>query len=176
MTVHEILHNKTYKAKEKVLHLSEGLQNNNLPLIDFIEEIHRAKESDKANCIEALAYVAEQQPSILTEEALTLLIQTLGSAKAARVKWESAKAIAYLIPHYPNQLTDAVNQLILHINDEGTVVRWSIATALAEIVKMKSPSNTHLIPLLKNQLEIEEKNSIKKIYQKALKEVTRTTK
>ncbi len=170
-TVHGILYSKEYKAKEKTQLLCEGLLSNVLQLHEFIEEIQTAKDSPKATCIEALAHASEQKPNILTEEALILLIQTL-SSKAPRIKWECAKTIGLTISLYPDQLESAIDQLVMNINHEGTVVRWSIAFALGEIVKMNQPSTQHLVSLIEQQIEKEEKKSIQKIYHKALTEVT----
>lgn len=170
MSVHAILNNKASKAKEKTQHLSDGLLDNTLHLSDFIAEIQLVKDPAKATCIEALAHVAEKNPQLITEEALVLLIDCL-SSKAARVKWESARAIGYTISSYPNQVDYALQQLIANINDEGTVVRWSIAFALGEILKMNTPSTISLVSLFQQQIEREEKKSIQKIYQQALKQV-----
>jgi hypothetical protein len=50
----------------------------------------------------------------------------------------------------------------------STVVRWSAAYALAEIIKTKHQHNAELVEALKNICNIEEKNSVKKIYLAAL--------
>jgi len=170
MSVHTILNSKEYKAKEKTQLLCDGLLANSLHLSDFIAEIQLVKDAAKATCIEALAHVAQKNPQLITEEALIMLLDCL-SSKAARVKWESAQAIGYTISCYPHQVDYAIQQLIANINEEGTVVRWSIAFALGEIVKMNLPSTISLISLLQQQIEKEEKKSIQKIYQQALKQV-----
>lgn len=167
MTVHFILHDKTFKAKEKVELLCTGLLNHTLSLYHFIEEIQVAKDPVKATCIEALAHAAKQNPSVLTEEVLLMLIQHLAS-KPPRIKWECAQAIGYSISHFPTQADLAVDYLIANINHEGAVVRWSTAFALGEILKLNLSSATFLLPLLQQQLEKEAKKSIQKIYQQAL--------
>lgn len=170
MSVYLILTNKAYKAKEKTQLLCEGLLSNTLQLSDFIAEIQVVKDAPKAVCIEALTHVAEKKPQLLTEEALLVLIECL-SSQAARVKWESARAIGYTIFNYPHQVDYALEHLIAHMNDDSTVVRWSIAFALGEIVKMKTSKTPVLIHFLEQQIEKEEKKSIQKIYQQALKKV-----
>jgi hypothetical protein len=50
-------------------------------------------------------------------------------------------------------------------------VRWAAAFALGEIIKLKLPINQDLVPTIENIIEREEKNSIKKIYQAALKKI-----
>lgn len=173
MTVHLILSDKTSKAKEKVELLCVGLLNNTLPLCNFIEEIQLAKDSIKATCIEALAHVAKQNPKVLSEEILLLLIEHLAS-KAPRIKWECAQAIGYSISHFPNHSQLAIEYLVANMNHEGTVVRWSTAFALGKILKLNQSTAPFLSSLLKDQLEKEEKKSIQKIYQQALGNATQS--
>jgi len=168
VTVQTILYNKEYKAKEKAQLLCKGLLNQSFPLSALISEIQLAKDIPKATCIEALTHAAEQVPTILTEETLILLIQTL-SSKAPRVKWECARAIGHTIALYPNQAEYAIQHLVEHMNHEGTVVRWSIASAFGEILKINGPFHTALVSLAEQQIEKEKKKSIQKIYQQALK-------
>ncbi len=70
---------------------------------------------------------------------------------------------------FPKKLDVAIANLFINTQHEGTVVRWSAAFALGEIVKLKSKHNEDLIPTIENICNKEEKNSIKKIYEAALK-------
>ena len=66
-------------------------------------------------------------------------------------------------------VTDVYRDLLENTEHEGTVVRWSCAYALGEILKLKTKNNTELLPAIKAISEREEKNSIKKIYLAAMK-------
>ena len=61
--------------------------------------------------------------------------------------------------------------LLENTRDESTVVRWSMAYALAEILKLRLSINETLVPKISETMKMEQKNSILKIYQQALKQV-----
>jgi HEAT repeat protein len=92
-------------------------------------------------------------------------------SKAPRVKWESAKVIGNSAHLFSDDLEEAIKNLLTNTEDKGTVVRWSAAFALGEIVKIKTNYQIDLIKAIEVIIDREEKNSIKKIYQKALKQL-----
>jgi HEAT repeat protein len=92
--------------------------------------------------------------------------------KAPRVKWESAKVIGNIAHLYPDKLDDAIKNLLTNTEYDGTVVRWSAAFALGQIIKLKTKRNKILIPAIEAICKREEQNSIGKIYLDALKKVT----
>lgn len=102
------------------------------------------------------------------EKVLLFVTDTL-LEKAPRVKWESAKVIGNIAHLFPAKLDRAISNLLSNSEHEGTVVRWSTAYALGEILKLKTKYNKQLQPAIEAICEREEKNSIKKIYLTALK-------
>ncbi|HYG16711.1 MAG TPA: hypothetical protein VEC12_13225, partial [Bacteroidia bacterium] len=127
-----------------------------------------AKDALKATCIEALEYATKQNSGIAGKDVLAFATASLGS-KAPRVKWESAKVIGNIAHLFPKNLDEPIRKLLDNTTDTGTVVRWSAAFALGEIIKLKTLHNKQLIPAVENISIQEEKHSIKKIYQAALK-------
>jgi hypothetical protein len=99
---------------------------------------------------------------------LNFVTETL-SHEAPRVKWESAKVIGNIAHLYPARLDNAINNLLKNSEYPGTVVRWSAAFALGEIIKLKTKRNKDLIPAIEAIINREEDKAIKKIYQAALK-------
>ena len=93
------------------------------------------------------------------------------TAKAPRVKWESAKVVGNIAHLYPAKLDTAIMHLLANTNHDGTVVRWSAAFALGEILKLKTKHNSSLLSRIEKICDQEEKNSIKKIYQAAIKKL-----
>ena len=85
------------------------------------------------------------------------------------IKWESAKVVGNVSHLYPEKLDEAIGNLLVNSEHAGTVVRWSAAYALSQIIKIKTSRNKELIPTIESICEREEKNSIKKIYLEALK-------
>jgi hypothetical protein len=164
----ELFKNKEIKPKEKTETLSEWLLVGTVSSAELADYAAKAKEPVKATCIEAMEFATKQKPEIATEHMLVFVTGTL-TGKAPRVKWESAKVIGNIAHLFPNKLDEAINNLLVNTEHEGTVVRWSAAYALGEILKLKTAHNTGLIPAVEAICQREEKNSIRKIYQAAFK-------
>ncbi len=163
-----IFSSKILKPKEKTEQLCQLLMNHSISIDELIAFAKDAKDPIKATCIEAIEFVTKSNPTIANTEVFTFVISNL-SAKAPRVKWESAKVIANTVSIFPELLESAINELLKNTEHEGTVVRWSAAFALSEIYKLNSKFNKDLAIIFDGLIEREEKNSIKKMYSAALK-------
>ncbi|MCP1300341.1 hypothetical protein NK356_14275 [Chryseobacterium sp. S0630] len=168
MTIEELIKDKTVKSKEKVDIISKWIVDASLPSDELIAFAEKSKDPVKATCIEALEYATKQNPNLADETVFSFVTQTL-TEKAPRIKWESAKVIGNTAHLFPENLDKAITNLLSNTGHEGTVVRWSAAFALGEILKLKTSHNTTLLPALESISEKEEKNSIKKIYIDAVK-------
>ncbi|MBC7864432.1 MAG: HEAT repeat domain-containing protein [Bacteroidia bacterium] len=168
MNLTELLNDKSIKAKVKTETLSKWLlkdSENISPLIEFAES---TKDSVKATCIEAIEFATKTNPAIAKINCLNFVSKTL-TEKAPRIKWESAKVVGNIAHLYPTKLNEAIKNLLKNTEHAGTVVRWSAAFALGQIIKIKSSLNKTLIPAAEAICKREEKNSIKKIYTEAIK-------
>jgi hypothetical protein len=168
MNFHELLSNKSLKPKEITETLSKWVMENPEKLNLLIDFAKKAKDPAKATCIEALEFATKSKPAIASSACLKFVSETL-TEKAPRVKWESARVVGNIAHLYPEHLEDAIKNLIANTKHQGTVVRWSAAVALGEIIKLKTSRNTELLPIIESICNIEEKNSIKKIYLAAFK-------
>ena len=170
MTIDELLKEKSIKAKEKTETISKWILEGSLPLDELLAFAEKQKDPAKATCIESIEFATKQKPAVADENVLAFVTDAL-HAKAPRIKWESAKVIGNIAHLYPAKLEKAIANLLVNSNHEGTVVRWSAAFALGEILKLKTKHNKELLPEIEKILEKEEKNSIKKIYLAALKKI-----
>lgn len=168
MNIEAILSDKTRKPKEKTEYLSVLLLKNSISVDTLCTFAQTAKDPAKATCIEALEYATRQNPGIASETMFRMVTASL-AAKAPRVKWESAKVIGNTALLFPKLLDEAITKLLDNTTHEGTVVRWSAAFALGEILKLNTKHHADLLVTLKTISEREEKNSIKKLYQSAIK-------
>ena len=168
MLISELFADKLAKPSEKVIMLAEAIIDGSIHIIDVISFAITSKEPIKASCIEAMEHATLKKPELATWECLEFATRSLAD-KAPRVKWESARLIANIAHLFPNQLEEASMNLLQNTEHPGTVVRWSAATALSAILKLKTGLNADLIPAIQSLAEKEEKNSIKKIYFSALK-------
>ncbi len=73
-----------------------------------------------------------------------------------------AKVIGNIAHLYPSKLTGALKNLLINTEHEGTVVRWSAAFALGQIIKMKSPLDKNLIPAFETICNRKKRAALKK--------------
>ena len=170
MELDKLFSNKALKNKEKTEMLSHLLIEKPQFIQDVLAFAKLAKDPIKATCIEAIEYATKQGPQIATKDCLDFVTSTL-SEKAPRIKWESARVIGNIAHLFPTDLEEAIHHLIQNTENSGTVVRWSAAFALGEIVKLGTNINKDLVPILKSICLNEEKPSIQKIYLTALKKL-----
>lgn len=170
MSIAEILNDKTRKPKVKTESIAKALLEGKIGAGELIAFAETAKDSPRATCIEALEFASNENPAIVNAKVFHFVSQNL-KAKAPRVKWESAKVIGNTAHLFPAKLDEAIKNLLDNSEHEGTVVRWSAAFALGEIVKLKTKWNKELLPAVEAICKREEKNSIRKVYLEAVKKV-----
>lgn len=170
MTIEVLLKDKETKAKEKTTIISGWLLEKSLLVDELIAFAELQKDATKATCMEAAEYATKENPQIATESLFDFACASL-TQKAAKLKWESAKVIGNIAFLYPDKIKNAIQNLIENTNHEGTVVRWSAAFALGEILKLQTNHNVDLLKIIETICESEEKNSIKKIYTAAIKKL-----
>lgn len=171
MDLKALLNEETLKPKEKTELLSQMLLQQRLSTNELIVFASSAKDPVKATCIEALEKATQQVPSILDEAGFLFVTEAL-KAKAPRVKWESARVIGNTAPHFLPLLELATQHLLENSEHPGTVVRWSSAFALGVILQLNTPHQQDLKLAIEQIMQREEKNSIKKMYQEALKKLS----
>ncbi|HEY1040541.1 MAG TPA: hypothetical protein VGF30_14105 [Bacteroidia bacterium] len=170
MTIKDLLADKSIKPKEKTETLSQLISSKEISLGSLVTYTTLAKDAEKATCIEALEFATKSNPKIIDKNTFDFVVSALGE-KAPRVKWESAKVIGNTAHLFSSKLDEAIPALIKNTEHTGTVVRWAAAFALGEIVKLNTKENKQLVPAIDAIILREEKNSIKKIYQEALKKI-----
>jgi hypothetical protein len=170
MDLETVLNNKEVKSKAKTETISKMLLDNKIGIGELIEFAQTSKDPVKATCIEAIEFATKSKPEIASSACLDFVSKTL-MEKAPRAKWESAKVIGNIAHRYPARLDEAIKNLLANTEHTGTVVRWSAAFALGQIIKIKTKRNKDLISAIESICKREEKNSIRKIYLDALKKV-----
>lgn len=168
MDLNTFFSDKSIKPKDKTLLLVNMLKEKKIGLAEMLDLAEKAKDPIKATCIEALEHVTKEDPGYADTRCFRFAIEQL-AAKAPRVKWESARLIGNTAAHHTALLEKAIVGLLNNSEHDGTVVRWSAAYALGEILKLKTKYNKDLLPAIESIIEREEKNSIRKIYADAIK-------
>ncbi len=172
MNIAELFNDKLSKPKEKVELLSQHLLAKTISVDEVVGFATSAKDPVKGSCIESLEFATKQQPEIITKSAFDFVVRSL-TEKAPRIRWESAKVIGNTAHLFADHLETAITNLLVNTEHEGTVVRWSAAFALGEILKLKTKHTADLLSAMEVITEREEKNSIKKIYQAAIKKTSK---
>jgi hypothetical protein len=168
MNITELLNDKTKKAKEKVETISKWLLDGFLPTDELLMFAEKAKDTEKATCIEAIEFATRQNSKIADESVLSFVTKML-TDKAPRVKWESAKVVGNIAHLFPTKLNKTITNLLTNSEYDGTVVRWAVAFALGEILKLKTKHNADLLPAIEAICDREQDNGIKKKYFDAIK-------
>lgn len=168
MTIAELLNDKTKKAKEKVETISNCLLDRSLPTDELLTFAEKAKDIEKATCIEAIEFATRQNSKIADENVFAYVTKTL-TENAPRIKWESAKVVGNIAHLFPTKLSKAITNLLINSENDGTVVRWAAAFALGEILKLKTKHNKDLLPAIEAIFVRENDNAIKKKYLDAIK-------
>ena len=115
-----------------------------------------------------MEFASKQNPAIIDKKSFLFVTKTL-TAKASRIKWESAKVIGNVAHLFKDNQNEAITNLLTNSEHEGTVFRWSTAFGLGEILKLKTKHNKELLTAIESICNAEPKNSIKKIYLAAMK-------
>ncbi len=167
MTPQEILNDKSLKATEQAALLIVGLENATITVEELLHDIERCKPPMQSKILGALEGATRKNPALVSATILDRVILLLEAKEPAVIR-ESARVIANTIHLQPSVINEIVPLLFKIANHEGTVIRWSAATALnaiASCIKDKSLLEKKLTALS----EKEEQASIVKIYQKALR-------
>ena len=170
MEIKEILINKTLKPKAKVEKLSQNIIDNKITVNEIMSYAETAKDAEKGTCIEALEFASEKNPEIINKKCFEFIVKYLLD-KAPRVKWECAKIIRNTANIYKKNLDIAIENLLKNAAYDGTVVRWSAAFALVEIIKLETEHNKKLLSKINKICEKEKKANIKKMYMEIIKKM-----
>ncbi|MBK8644430.1 MAG: HEAT repeat domain-containing protein [Saprospiraceae bacterium] len=157
MTLVDLFRDKDRKTKEKTETISKWLLDGFLATDELCVFAKNSKDSVKATCIEALEYATKINPNIADENVFSFVSKTLTDT-APRVKWESARVIGNTAHLFPEILATAIKNLLINSRYDGTVVRWSAAYALGEILKLKQNIIRCFLRKLKNVHEEEKQH------------------
>jgi HEAT repeat protein len=159
-------------AKQKTTALSRWLLANTDDADSLVAFAKKATDVDKATCLEAFEYATRTAAEVGSKRVFEFAAASLADY-APRVKWEAAKLVANIAHRHGKHLGKAIPGLLGNAAHEGTVVRWSAARALGEIIKLGTSHNAELIPAADALCSKERDNAIRNHYLKALKKVAK---
>ncbi len=165
-SITEILASKL-SAKKKAKSLADALSSGVLAPATVVKEIPTLAEAEIAIVVEALEGATRAKPD-LVDAKLFALLNGLLAREAPRVRWEAARTIGNVAGQHSKLLGTAVEALLANTSDDGTVVRWATAQALAAI--LRAGYSGHELPTRMRDLAAgEEDGGVRAVYEKALK-------
>jgi hypothetical protein len=158
------------KPREKVDALAAAALSDPGLVGGLLEAFKAGSVPAKGTCMEAIEAVSAKRPELVLAYIDTI-IEAI-SMKPPRVKWESSRTVANIAALDPAKASKAIPSLLENTAADGTVVRWSAAFALSEIARRSPARRAGLLERFKKILEAEKNGGVRKIYEKALKDLS----
>ena len=159
------------KPKEKERQIIDLVQSGAVSKNTLIEFYNKTTDSGRGYCMAVITALTKLDKHFATD-ILDFIVAQLDH-KAGRVNWEAAEIIGLSAAAAPEKCAAAIMPLLKNTEAEGTVARWSAAFALTEIALNNPAVREQLVPVFEKIVQSEESNGVKKIYQKALKQLNK---
>lgn len=163
------LRSSEMKAKALSASLAKEIVKDGKLLESLSEEFELLTDVEKGVVMEALEYATDIDPEV-AEPVLQVVFDCL-ECEAPKVKWEAARIVGNIARRYPDRAALSTSRLLENAKHKGTVVRWSSAYALGEILRHNSKVRGRLLPEIDKALRREKNSGVKNVYLKALKAV-----
>jgi len=162
---------RSWKGKPKALNerLFSRVGKDRRLVADIFKALDAGNDKEKGACLEVLEAVTLEHPDWCADR-LPTIIKFIGH-QSPRVKWESSRVVANMAPMFPEEAAEAIPMLLTNTGDKGTVVRWSAAFALGEIMKHNEKEKRSLLARIDAILKKETNNGVRNVYLKAMKAV-----
>jgi len=167
MIVTNIIKDDGLKHQEKVTKIVEGLMTYDFGAQDLVNEAEKFGEKGITIIMEAIEYVSRYSGDWADSHYLTLAIMSLGANDINLIR-TSAQVIANLAPYYPDNLENVIELLKDLSVSDNHAIRMNAALALEQVYKQPKYHNVQFWQMLATLYEIEKKENIKKVYQRAL--------
>lgn len=161
----EILGSKL-TAKKKAKALAGELSKGTIKTSAYVKVMPALADAELAIVLESLEGPTRKKPELVDSRLFPLLVQCLAHA-APRVRWEAARTIANVAGQHTKRLGPAVDALLNNTADDGKVVRWATAQALAAILRT-GYTGKNLATRMQTIAAREEDDGVRGVYEKAL--------
>lgn len=162
------------KPKELISYLQENVKKNPSLFPQLIEILKTGTDPQRGTSADVIEALSKENPDLVAPyiDALVGYI----NYKAPRVKWATSETIGNLSKNYCTETEKAIPNLLANTADNGTVVRWAAAFALAEIAKNCPAARPNLLPRIDEILKTEDNNGVRNVYAKALRALSKEDK
>lgn len=163
----QVLSNSSLKPKEKIQQIRFLLENDDLKVEEFVNELKLLSPKQRVYGLEVLENYSREHKEFNSALAWEFAVSQLNEPSPAILR-EAGRVVANLAPHHFSDATNAIKGLLLMSEHAGTIVRWSAAQGLTGIYIADKKQAWDLRPTLESIAKREEKESIRKIYGRAL--------
>lgn len=175
MDIMNILSQKNMKALEKRTEIVEALKSSVLTINDIGEHSKNLDDKKITIILEAMEEITRNKPDFATLDWLLFSEQYI-DAQSNSLKREASRVVGNIAHLFEDSLTVSIQKLLKNTNDEGTVVRWGSAYALAKIIVLPCYACSQLFDTLAQICEQESENGVKNQYIKSLKKAEKQRK
>ncbi|MCL2144624.1 MAG: hypothetical protein FWH43_03915 [Endomicrobia bacterium] len=168
MNINCLLDNKLIKPVKKREEIVEAIRKKSITIKEIQKLKNTLDDKKMALVFEAMEDVTSKNPEISNRDWLKF-VQEFIPSKSNSVKREASRIVGNIAHLYPNDLDLAIKDVMKNTKDEGTVIRWSSAYALAKIIQIPKYANGKLFDVLTDLSGKEKENGIKNQFLNGLK-------
>ena len=154
-------------AKKKTKAIADALSSGTLNPQDLLAASSKLPDAQLAIAMESLEGATRKDPALVSDKLFALLVESLDHA-APRVQWEAARTIGNVAKQHVEHLGSAVDALLVNTTNDGTVVRWATAQALAAILRVGYTDNNFRVRLSEIAAR-EQDEGVRRVYDKVLR-------
>jgi len=175
MDIVSLLDNKTIKAIEKREQIAEAIRMKSITIQDIQSVKDVLDDKKMALVLEAMEAVTGKNPETADIEWLKFVENFIASA-SNNLKREASRVVGNIAHIFPDGLEATIPCLMENTANDGTVVRWGSAYALARIIQIPQYANSELFGILTDLCEQEQENGVKNQYANGLKKAKKLRK
>ena len=168
MNINGLLDNKLIKPVKKREEIAEAIRKKSITIKEIQKLKNTLDDKKMALVIEAMEDVCSKNPEISNKDWLKFAQEFIPS-KSNSIKREASRIAGNIAHLYPNDLDAVIKDIMKNTKDEGTVIRWSSAYALAKIIQIPKYANSKLFDVLTDLSGKEKENGIKNQFLNGLK-------
>lgn len=125
--------------------------------------------------LEAMEAVTGKNPEVADLDWLKF-VQEFITSKSNNLKREASRIVGNIAHLFPDDLDTAIHSLLENTKNDGTVIRWGSAYALARIIKIPQYANSELYDTLTDLSEQEQESGVKNQFLGGLKKAKKLRK
>jgi HEAT repeat protein len=171
LSASEILNSPELKPLEKRAALSAALRSGDITT-DDVAALPGLTDKKLAAVLEAMEEISRETPELSGKSWLRFAEARIDSPSNS-VKREASRVVGNIAHLHAGELGGCIEKLLANTADEGTVVRWASAYALAKIVVIPQYANSALYGKLAEICGGENENGVKNQYLKALRKASK---